>query len=144
MSPPPLSRDQRQRGVGADQQAPEVHVEHAPPARRCRRPSTGPSSITPALLTSTSRRAVLAVRRLDERARLRLVATSTSWTDGVALEPLGQRRRDGRGAGRRARPWRPRATRAVAVASPIPDEAPVIAATRPARGASAIAEPFPS
>ena len=44
--PSPAARDQRQRGVGADQQAPQVHVDHAAPLARSRRRPPAPSSIT--------------------------------------------------------------------------------------------------
>ena len=95
--------------------------------------STGPSSITPALLTRMSRPAELARRRPHEPARLAFVGDIDLERDrGPALGPMRAAIASMRSP-RRA----PSATAAPlgasvsAVASPIPEEAPVIAALRP-------------
>ena len=67
-----LLAHQRQRGVGAVEHAEHVRVDHPPPLLGGR-VSIGPSSITPALLTSTSRRPSSACARSHERARLLLL-----------------------------------------------------------------------
>ena len=78
--------------------------------------------------------AVLGVGGLDEPARLRLVGDVDLVDGDRALEALGELPRAGPGDAPRAPLWRPPRESAVAVAAPIPDEAPVTAATRPASG----------
>ena len=112
MSPPPPSRMQRQRGVRAVEEAEHVRRRPSAATPRCRRPSTGPSSITPALLTSMSSPPSCSAAPLDERARARLVGDVDG--DRVARRrrrPRSARpaRRAGPRAARRAPPRRPRA-----------------------------------
>ena len=94
-------------------------------------PATGPSSITPALLTRMSRPPELLARALDEGVGLGLVGDvglDRERAAAVALDPLREIVDPVLAAGRE-RDAAPSATSASAVASPIPDEAPVIAAT---------------
>src|SRR5688572_17808393 len=101
-------------------------------------PSIGPSSITPALLTSTSSRPSSSwVRRTNALA---CASSLTSVSIARALPPSPRMR----SASASMRPVRraasetaaPAAAQASAVASPIPDDAPVTATTRPERSMS--------
>ena len=134
----PARRDQRQRGVRADEQPPQVDVEHPPPVGGSAL-ITGPSNIRPALLTSTCRAPCSACAcSMNERACCSSL-TSTSWIDASpsSCSASASSRSRRRAASATVAPAR---ERAVAVAAPMPDEAPVTAATRPARGWSAMGE----
>ena len=97
-----------ERGVGAVQQ-PE-HVQLRPSAATPRRAprSAGPSSITPALLTSTSSRPSRATACSTTSCACSCCVTSASRTSAVPPVPRCARRgpRAGRGGARRRRPRR--------------------------------------
>ena len=134
----------RQRRVRAVQEAEHVDVDHPLPVARCRRPVTGPSSITPALLTRMSTPAELLARALDERARAapRRV-TSTSIAAARPPSDSIRSRSDSSRSARRApsATAAPSRASATAVASPMPDDAPVTSATLPSSAAQPSAPP---
>ena len=87
MSPPPLAAISGSAACVQNSSPQQVHVEHPPPVRRCRRRATGPSSITPALLTSTCRPPSSAWADSMNARACCSSDTSTSWTRHSSLEP---------------------------------------------------------
>ena len=102
-------------------------------------PATGPSSITPALLTRMSRPPSSSLVRVTKAFACSSSVTSVSIASALPPSPSIRSARSSRRSLRRAasETAAPSAARASAVASPIPEEAPVIAATLPSSGPTA-------
>jgi hypothetical protein len=106
-------------------------------------PITGPSSITPALFTSTSSRPSSSFVRVMNAFAWASSVTSVSIASARPPSPVirsasASMRSERRAASDTAAPA---CASVIAVASPIPDEAPVMAATRPDRSGLCIASP---
>jgi hypothetical protein len=141
--PAPRLAHERQRGVGAVQDAEEVHVDHPPPLGRVGA-LDWPEQHDAGVVDQGVQGAEVLVGVLDERACRALVAhvvgsaiarppSSSIWAASASI------RSPRRAASATAAPAREAAR---AVASPMPDEAPVIATTDPEMSVSGMPRPY--
>ena len=130
--PSPAVAHQRQRVVGAVEEAEAVDLDHRPPLARVGALERAEQHHA-GVVDQAVEAAELGVRGLDEVLRLLLVADVGLDRDRVAAVGLDARASSSRRSLRRApsATAAPSATSARAVASPIPDEAPVIRTLRP-------------
>ena len=143
MSPPPLAGDQRQRRVRAVEEAEQVHGDHLAPLVRCRRRRPGRAASRPRCSRGCggrrARRAPPGRSRAPgprRRRRPRCTSVGPSRLSASASSRSVRRAPSATLA--------PASDRARAVASPIPEEAPVTAATRPSSGPGMAARCYPA
>ena len=120
---------QREPGMRAVDEAEDVDVDHRAPVVALlgeQRPEQHHAGV----VDEDVEAAQLVLRALDERARLLLLADVRLDRERAVTDLLDKRVEAILAAGAE-RDLRPASANAIAVASPIPDEAPVIAATLP-------------